>query len=79
MIDPPVEHAGPAVGHEGMPVVGLNEAGRGKDEDQDGGDLDQNQNVIGAGRLTNAAHQHDSEQHDHQEGGNVEAEVPAGA
>ncbi len=51
------EHAGPAVGHEGMPVVRLDEAGAGKDEDQNGGDLDQHHDVVGAGRLADAAHQ----------------------
>src|ERR1039457_1458086 len=35
------KHAGPAVGHEGMPVMRLDKAGAGKDEDQDGGDLDE--------------------------------------
>ncbi len=72
------EHAGPAVGHEGMPVVGLDEAGSGEDEDQDGGHFDEHHDVVGAGRLADAAHQQDGEEHDHQEGGNVEAEVPAG-
>ena len=35
------EHAGPAVGHEGMPVARLDEAGAGEDEHQDGDDLDE--------------------------------------
>ena len=72
------EHAGPAVGHEGMPVVRLDEAGGGEDEDQDGGDLDQHHDVVGARRLADAAHQDHGEDHDDEEGGNVEAEVPAG-
>ena len=72
------EHAGPAVGHEGVPVDGLDEAGGGEDEGEDGDDLDQYKDVVGAGRLADAADQDDSENHDHEEGGNVEAEVPAG-
>ena len=43
MMEPPVKHARPAVGHEGMPVVGLDEAGGGEDEDKDGGDFDEHE------------------------------------
>ena len=70
--------ARPAVGHEGMPVVRLDEAGRGEDEDEDGGDLDEDEDVVGAGRLANAAHEDDGENHHDQKRGDVEAEVPAG-
>ena len=72
------EDARPTVGHEGMPVVGLDEAGAGNDEDQDGGNLDQHHDVVGAGRLADAAHQDHGENHDDEKGGNVEAEVPSG-
>ena len=34
--------------------------------------------VVGAGRLANAAHQDHGENQDDEEGGNIEAEVPAG-
>ena len=72
------QYASPAIGHEGMPVVGLDEAGAGKDEDENGGDLDQHHDVVGAGRLADAAHQDHGEDHDDEEGGDIEAEVPAG-
>jgi len=72
------EYAGPAIGHEGMPVVGLDEAGAGKDEDQDGGHLDEHHDVVCASRLADAADQEHGEEHDDEEGGNVEAEVPSG-
>ena len=72
------EDAGPAVGHEGMPVVGLDEAGSGEDEDQDGGHLDEDHDVIGAGGLADTSHQQDGQQHDHHKCGNVEAVVPTG-
>ncbi len=61
-----------------MPVDRLDEAGRGADERQDRDDFDQDKDVVGAGRLADAAYQHDGENHDDEEGGNVEAEVPAG-
>ena len=61
-----------------MPVVRLDEAGAGKDEDQNGRRLDQYHDVVGARRLADAAHQNHRQEHHHQEGGNVEAEVPAG-
>ena len=61
-----------------MPVAGLDETGCGDDEDENGDDLDEDQDVVGAGRLADAAHQHNGENHDDEEGGNVEAEVPAG-
>ena len=61
-----------------MPVVRLDEAGGGEDEDQDGGHLDQHQDVVGAGRLANTANQDDREDHHDEERGNIEAEVPAG-
>src|ERR1035437_5670123 len=72
------QHAGPAVGHEGMPVVRLDKAGPGKDKDQNGGHLDQHHDVVGAGRLANATHQEYRQEHHDQEGGNVKAKVPAG-
>ena len=72
------EDACPSVGHEGMPVVGLDEAGSGKDEDEDGGDFDEDHDVVGACRLADAADQDHGEDHDNEEGGNVEAEMPAG-
>ena len=61
-----------------MPVVRFDEAGGGEDEDQNGGDLDHDQDVVGAGRLADAADQNHRQDHDDEEGGNVEAEVPAG-
>jgi len=72
------EDAGPAIGHEGVPVVGLDEAGSGKDEDQNGGHLDEDHDVVGACRFADAADQDHGENHDDEEGGDVEAEVPAG-
>ena len=78
MMEPPARTPAPAVGHEGMPVVRLDEAGRGEDEDEDGGDLDQHHDVVGARRLADAADQDDGEDHHDEERGDVEAEVPAG-
>ena len=72
------QHPGPAVWHERVPVVRLDEAGAGEDEDQDGGDLDQHQHVVRASRLADAAHQDDGQQHDDQEGRDVKTEMPAG-
>ncbi len=43
------KNAGESIGHEGMPVVRLDEAGRGKDEDKDGGDFNEDEDVVGAG------------------------------
>jgi hypothetical protein len=37
---PAGEHAAPAVGHEGMPVAGMDEADDGEDEDENGDELD---------------------------------------
>ena len=62
-----------------MPVVRLDEAGPCENKDQNCGDLDQHHDVVGAGRLADAAHQNDRQDHDDQESGNVEAEVPAGS
>jgi hypothetical protein len=72
------EHARPAVGHEGMPVAGMDEADGGEDEDEDGNELESHHHVVGGGRLADAAHQNHRDEHDDEEGGNVEAEVPAG-
>ncbi len=57
----------------------LDETGSGKDEDQDGGHLDQHHDVVGASRLADAAHQEHRQEHHDQEGRNVEAEMPAGS
>jgi hypothetical protein len=43
------QHAGPAIGHERMPVVRLDKAGAGKHKHQNGRNLDQHHDVIGAG------------------------------
>ncbi len=40
--------------------------------------LNAHHHVVGGGRLANAAHQNDGEDQHDEEGGNVEAEVPAG-
>ena len=72
------EDAGPAIGHEGMPVVRLDEAGCGDDEDEDGGDLDEDHDVVGARRLADAAHQDHRQDHHDEERREFEAEVPAG-
>jgi hypothetical protein len=56
----------------------VDEAGAEADEEQDGRDLDQHHDVVGACRLADASDQDDREQHDDEEGGNVEAGVPAG-
>ena len=49
-----------------------------EDEDEDGGELDQHHDVVGARGLADAADEDDGEQKDDEEGGDVEAEVPAG-
>ena len=72
------QHARPAIGHEGMPVDGLDEAGSGKNESQDSDDLDQNENVVGAGRLADTAHQNHRQDHNDKKRWNVESEMPAG-
>ncbi len=70
------EHAGPALGHEGMIVRRMNKAHAHEDEGQDGGDLQQDHDVVGLRRLANAAHQDDRQQQHDEKRGNVEAEVP---
>ncbi len=72
------EHARPAIGHEGVPVDGLDEAGCRSDEREDGDDLDEDEDVVGASGLADAADEDHGEDHDDEEGGDVEAEVPAG-
>ena len=49
-----------------------------KTKSEDGGDLDQHHDVVGAGGLADAADEDDGEEEDDEEGGDVEAEVPAG-
>src|SRR5260370_60768 len=72
------ENAWPAVGREGMPVRGMNEA-RGKaDEHEDSDDFEENHDVVGFGGLANAAHQDHRKQHDDDERRPVEAQMPAG-
>ena len=71
------ENSGPAIGREGMPVGRMNEARRKADEDEDGDDLQQDHDVVGLGRFADAAHQDHREEHHDDEGGPVEAEVPA--
>jgi hypothetical protein len=75
---PAGEHAAPAVGHERMPVAGMNEADDGEDEDENGDELDAHHDVVGAGRLANSADQDHREDENDEEGGDVEANVPAG-
>ena len=73
------EHARPAVGHEGMPVGGMNEAATPtKMKTRMADDLQQHHDVVGLGRFADAAHQHHGQQHDDEERRDVEAEVPAG-
>ena len=50
-----------------------------EDKRQDGGDLQQHHDVVGLGRLANAAHQHDRQQHDDEKRRDVETEMPAGS
>ena len=50
-----------------------------KDKGQDCGDFDQHHDVVGAGGLADAEHQDDGEETDYDdEGGDIEAGVPAG-
>lgn len=72
------ENSRPAVGHEGMPVRGMNEADDGEDEDEDGDELERDHHVVGGSRLADAADEDDGEDHDDEEGGDIEAEMPAG-
>ena len=75
---PASQDAGHAVGHERMPVSGMNKVdGRG-DEDEDGDELDADHHVVGRGRFANAADEDDSENQDHEKCRNVEAKVPTG-
>jgi hypothetical protein len=71
------EHARPAVGHERMPVAGMDEADDGEDEDEDRNQLKSHHHIVGRGGLANAAHQDDRQDQDDEEGRNIEAEVPA--
>ena len=73
------ENAGPSVGREGVVVRGMDEAGAEADEEQDGGDLDQHHDVVGARGFADAADENDGEDEDDEEGGNVEAGVPSGS
>src|SRR5580658_6686794 len=61
-----------------MPVGGMDETDDGEDEDEDGDELEGDHHVVGGGGLADAADKDDREQHDDEESGNVEAEVPAG-
>ena len=73
------QHARPAVGHERMPVGRVNEADApAKTKTRMATSLSSTIDVVGLGRLANAAHQHHCEQHHDEERRNVEAEVPAG-
>ena len=72
------EHARPAFRYEGMIVCGMNEAHAHEDERQDGGDFQQDHDVVGLRRFANAAHQHHRQQQYDEKRGDVEAEVPAG-
>ena len=72
------ENAGPSVGREGMVVRGMDEAAGRRRRRQDGAILIEHHDVVGAGRLADAADEHDGEQNDDEEGGDVEADVPAG-
>ena len=78
MMEPPVRTPRPAVGHEGMPVGGMDEADGGEDEDEDGDEFDRDHHVVGRGRLADAADQDHGEQQDDEKGGDIETEVPAG-
>ena len=78
MIDPPVSMPVQPLGMKGCQYVRLDKAGGRKDEREDGDDLDEDEDVVGAGRLANAAHQDDGEHHHDEERRDVEAEVPAG-
>ena len=49
-----------------------------KTKSEDGGDLDEHHDVVGAGGLADAADEDDGEEEDDEEGGDVEAGVPAG-
>ncbi len=75
---PTGQHARPTVGHKGMPVGRMNEADDGEDEDEDGDEFEAHHHIVGRGRLADAAHQDDGEDHDDEKGGDVEAEVPTG-
>src|SRR5208282_3997782 len=75
---PAGQHAAPAVGHEGMPVGGMNEADHGHHKDQDGDELEAHHHVVGGSGFANAADQDDREHQNNEERWDIEAEVPAG-
>ena len=61
-----------------MVVDRVDEVDTDQDEGDDGDQLDEHHDVVGAGRLADAAHEDDREQDDDEERGDVEAEMPAG-
>ena len=61
-----------------MPVRGSNIVETKTDEDEDGDDLQQHHHIVHFRRFANAAHENHREQHDNNERGPVEAEMPAG-
>ncbi len=61
-----------------MPVARVDEADGGEDKDEDGDQLERDHHVVGGSGLADAADQDHREEHDDEEGGNVETEVPAG-
>ena len=70
---------GQPLGAKGCQLERVNEAGREGDESNDGDDFDQHHDVVGFRRLADSANQNHRKQHDDDESGPVESEVPAGA
>ena len=61
-----------------MPVLRFDEVSCRDDEGENGDDLDQDEDVVSARRLANAANENDGEHHHNEKSRDVEAEVPPG-
>ena len=78
MMEPPVSTPLHPLGIERVIVRRVDEAEAGEDEDQDGGDFEQDHDVVGLRRLANAADEHDREEHDDKNAGMLKPKCQPG-
>src|SRR6266851_6321146 len=71
------ENSRPPVGRERMPVGGVNETRCEGDEDKDGNNFQQDHYIVGFRGLADSANEDYRQQHDDDERGPVEAQMPA--
>ncbi len=78
MMEPPARTPVKPLGEKGGSCAGWMKLRPKKMKSEDGSDLDQHHDVVGAGGFADAADEDDGEEEDDEEGGDVEAGVPAG-